>query len=264
MAALELDDSNSEFDKQFTNMAKELLENLEKKDMAGAVTVIQELQKVRDQSLYNEIGRLTRALHESIKNFRLETANAESPEGGDSELEQASHRLSYVVDMTAKAANKTMDKVEESMPISENIAAEASEISQEWKRFLRKELKPDEFRELVKRVSNFLDQTDQGTKQLNANLSEILLAQDFQDLTGQVINRVTSLVVDVEKRLVNLVAMAGQVDQMTGIQHGEIKSDMAEKFNEERGEGPQMKAEEREDVVAGQDDVDDLLSSLGF
>lgn len=259
MTALELDDSGIEFEKLFSDKAKELMERLEKNDVAGAVGLIQELQKVRDESLYQEIGRLTRALHESIKKFRLDS----NVQGAASDIDDAHEGLAYVVDMTAKAANKTMDKVEESMPLSEDIAMHAADINQQWKRFLNKDMTPGEFRDLTRRISDFLDLTGVNTKKINGNLSEILLAQDFQDLTGQVIQKITSMVNDVEKRLVNLVLMAGQVDKMTGIQHGEIIVDQQE-VDINKGVGPQLDAENKEDVAANQDDVDDLLSSLGF
>ena len=87
----------------------------------------------------------------------------------------------------------------------------------------------------------------------------------FQDLTGQVIQRITNMITDVESRLVNLVAMAGHVDQMTGIQHKEpdnTETDIEDDPN--KGVGPQLNAEDNEDVASNQDDVDDLLSSLGF
>lgn len=259
MSGLQLQDEDLAFEEQFAIKASELLDKLKDKDVAGAVALIQELQRIRDESLYQEIGRLTRALHEAIKNFQIETKGA-SP---DSEMEHASDRLAYVVEMTAKAANKTMDLVEVSMPISESISAEADELSQEWQRFLRKELKPQEFRDLTQRVAGFLENTSKSSRQLNGHLSDILLAQDFQDLTGQVINRVTDLVTDVEARLVKLVAMAGHVDQITGIEHGEI---IIEKpvHDPLKGEGPQLNADEKAHVVSSQDDVDDLLSSLGF
>lgn len=259
MAALELDGSDSEFEKQFSDKAKELMERLENNDVAGAVGLIQDLQRVRDESLYQEIGRLTRALHESIKNFRLDG----NVQGAGSDIDEANEGLNYVVEMTAKAANTTMDKVEDSMPLSEAIAAESAEISEQWQRFLKKEMAPAEFRDLTKRISEFLESTQKHTSGINSNLNDILLAQDFQDLTGQVIQRITKMVTDVESRLVNLVAMAGHVDQMTGIQHGEIEVE-EEEDDPMKGVGPQVNAEEKEDVASSQDEVDDLLSSLGF
>jgi chemotaxis protein CheZ len=259
MAAVELDSANGEFEKLFSDKAKELMARLEQNDLTGAVGLIQDLQKVRDENLYQEIGQLTRALHESIKKFRLDS----SVQGAGSDIDEANEGLAYVVNMTAKAANTTMDKVEESMPLSEGIASSSAEINQEWKRFLKKELGPAEFRDLTKRITEFLESTDSSTRKINKNLSDILLAQDFQDLTGQVIQKITTMVTDVESRLVNLVAMAGHVDQLTGISHGKIEVEQKEE-DLEQGVGPQLNAENEEDVAAGQDDVDDLLSSLGF
>jgi chemotaxis protein CheZ len=259
MAEADIKNSSNEFAKLFSEKASELMDRLEKNDLAGAVGLIQDLQKVRDENLYQEIGHLTRALHESIKNFKLNG----NVSGAGSDIDEAHEGLSYVVDMTAKAANKTMDKVDESMPLSEAIANEALEIKQEWNRFLNKDMSANEFRDLTKRISTFLENTDKNTRKLNGNLSDILLAQDFQDLTGQVIQRITAMITDVESRLVNLVAMAGHVDQMTGIKHNDIEV-AAEEKDPHKGVGPQLNAEDNEDVASNQDDVDDLLSSLGF
>ncbi|OUS40267.1 protein phosphatase, partial [Oleispira antarctica] len=91
------------------------------------------------------------------------------------------------------------------------------------------------------------------------------MAQDFQDLTGQVIQRVTKLVAEVETRLVDLVAMAGEVDRITGISHGESHQNEPPQEEDKKiiAEGPQIDTS-IDGVVDGQDDVDDLLSSLGF
>jgi len=260
MAALELnDDSTSEFGKLFGEKAKELTDRLENNDISGAVAMIHDLQKVRDENLYQEIGRLTRALHDSIKNFKLDS----TVQGAGSEIDEAHEGLAYVVEMTAKAANKTMDMVDIALPLSESISSEAVDIRQDWQRFISKDISPDEFRDLTKRITVFLDNTEENTKKLNGSLNDILLAQDFQDLTGQVIQKVTTMVTDVESRLVNLVAMAGHVDQMTGIKHAKV--DVASEVDDPtKGVGPQINAEDNEDVASNQDDVDDLLSSLGF
>ena len=74
--------------------------------------------------------------------------------------------------------------------------------------------------------------------------------------------RVTNLVRDVEQRLVNLVAMAGHIDKMTGMSHEDLNK-MASEGDAMKGIGPQVNTDVA-DVVSGQDDVDDLLSSLGF
>ena len=252
----------SGFEEQLKSQASNLKDLVDSGDISQALKVISELNATRDQSLYQEVGRLTRTLHESIRNFHIDTADQGGGQDELSKIDDASDRLSYVVDMTNKAANRTLDLVEESMPIASEMKEEASNLKSEWGKLRRREMKPDEFRLLYKRMDLFLDKLNKQSDKVYRNLSDILLAQDFQDLTGQVIKRVTGLVQEVEENLVSLVAMAGKVDQITGTVHEGLEQEQQEDI--ERGEGPQMHAEERADVVSSQDDVDDLLSSLGF
>lgn len=244
---------------KLAQQASELAESVNAGDYVRAMTLINELSEVRDQSLYREVGRLTRSLHEAIRNFQIDPTSAEQKEVL-SKMTDASDRLSYVVQMTGQAANRTMDLVEESMPMAHAMRDEAVELRDEWQRLRRREMEPAEFRELYGRIDTFFNSLSSDSDSLYQNLSEILIAQDFQDLTGQVIQKVTALVNEVEDNLLSLVVMAGNVDQLTGTVHQiEEKEESAEK-----GVGPQINADRREDVVSGQDDVDDLLSSLGF
>ncbi|QSP94385.1 protein phosphatase CheZ [Marinobacter salinisoli] len=239
--------------------ASELSRHLEAGDYAQAMSVINELSEVRDQSLYREVGRLTRSLHEAIRNFQIDPRSPQQREAL-SKMSDASDRLAYVVQMTSEAANRTMDLVEESMPLAGAASEEASALRQEWQRLGRREMKPDEFRALYGRMDRFLDGLTRDAGAVYSNLSDILLAQGFQDLTGQVIEKVTALVKEVEDQMLSLVVMASHVDQLTGTVH---QIDAVE-VSPEEGVGPQIRANERADVVSGQDDVDDLLSSLGF
>jgi len=245
------------FEEILKAQANQLKDLVDSGDVSGALSIISELTETRDKTLYQEVGRLTRSLHESIRNFHVDGEAADNSEL--STIEDASDRLAYVVDMTSKAANKTLDLVEDTMPVASNISVEAKKLKEDWSRLQRKEMKPEEFRTLTATMGTFLTKLCDDSDKVYDNLSQILLAQDFQDLTGQVINRVTGLVKDVEENLVNLVAMAGKVDQITGTVHEIEKQETGIE-----GEGPQMHADEKEGVVSGQDDVDDLLSSLGF
>lgn len=248
-----------EVTEKLQRQAAELAESVDAGDYAKAMTLINELSEVRDQSLYREVGRLTRSLHEAIRNFQIDPRNAEQQEAL-SKMTDASDRLEYVVQMTGEAANRTMDLVEETMPVANAFREEAASLRDEWQRLRRREMQPAEFRELYVRIDRFFVSTASDADTMYNNLSEILLAQDYQDLTGQVIQKVTALVKEVEEQMLSLVVMASHVDQLTGTVHQiEEKEESAEK-----GVGPQIKADEREDVVSGQDDVDDLLSSLGF
>jgi chemotaxis protein CheZ len=253
----EMGGSFDEFENSLKVQSSKLKSLVDDGDVAGALEVISELNNARDTRLYLEVGLLTRSLHESIRNFQIDSSGSTTEEL--SKIEDASDRLAYVVEMTNKAANKTLDLVEETMPFAAQMKNEAQSLKQEWDRLRRKEMTPGEFRKLTTRIDTFLEALTKDSGKVHENLSAILLTQDFQDLTGQVINRVTSLVKDVEENLVNLVRMAGSVDAITGTVH-----DLAEVENGIEGEGPQMNAAQREDVVSGQDDVDDLLSSLGF
>ncbi|OEY67088.1 protein phosphatase CheZ [Marinobacter sp. X15-166B] len=254
---------NSSFDPDVVDALKsqatELVAQVNAGDYARAMTLINDLNEVRDQSLYREVGRLTRSLHEAINNFQIDPRNSEQKEAL-SKMADASDRLEYVVQMTSQAANRTMDLVEDAMPRARALQAQATSLRDDWQRLRRREMQPAEFRELYGRIDRFFVSLSEESEGIYNSLSEILLAQDFQDLTGQVIQKVTSLVREVEENLLSLVVMASHVDQMTGTVHD--LSSMA--ISAEQGVGPQMNAAERTDVVSGQSDVDDLLSSLGF
>ena len=251
---------DAEVTEKLKAQATELVEQVNAGDYASAMRVINDLNEVRDQSLYREVGRLTRSLHEAIRNFQIDPQNPEQQEAL-SKMSDASDRLEYVVKMTSKAANRTMDLVEDAMPRANAMREQAQSLRDDWQRLRRREMAPAEFRDLYGRIDRFFVTMADDADAMYGNLSEILLAQDFQDLTGQVIQKVTTLVKEVEEHLLSLVVMASHVDQLTGTVH-EISA--REEDSPEKGQGPQIRAGERADVVSGQDDVDDLLSSLGF
>ena len=262
---MEHDDSTlGDLESTLKSNARDLVDSLEQGNFGAAVQLINELNKVRDRGLYHEVGKLTRELHNAIVNFQLDPRMPHAQEL--SQIADATERLNYVVTMTEKAANRTMDLVEQSAPLVNDLSDEAQSLSVEWGRFMRREIGADGFRELAKRVELFLARSERDGAKLSGHLNDILLAQDYQDLTGQVIKRVTQLVTEVESNLLKLMLMASQVDRFAGIQHNhDVLRAEQEKLKEpSRGEGPQIHADKRDDVVSGQVDVDDLLSSLGF
>ncbi|HET8708011.1 MAG TPA: protein phosphatase CheZ [Pseudomonadales bacterium] len=252
--------ANQTFEGSLMDHAKDLLTQLETGNAEAAMRTIETLHQARDWGLYHEIGKLTRSLHDAIMNFHIHVNIDGEMQKEMSRMADASDRLGYVIKLTEKAANRTMDMVEETVPLSAELGRRASELHQHWQRLIRRELKPEEFRELSKQMDAFLEYTAAEAGRIDSNLNNILLAQDFQDLTGQVIKRVITLVQEVEDSLVNLVKVASRVENMTGIKyvptHSHVESIEAE--------GPIVNAEQRDDVVKGQDDVDALLSSLGF
>jgi len=258
------DSTMGDFESTLKKHAQELVTSLEKGKFGDAVQLIHELNQTRDRGLYQEVGKLTRELHSAIVNFQIDPHMPQAEEV--SQITDATERLSYVVRLTEGAANRTMDLVEQSTPLMNGLSADAKALSADWGRFMRREIGAEEFRDLARRVDGFLTRSENETHEVASHLNDILLAQDYQDLTGQVIKRVTQLVTEVESNLLKLVLMASQVDRFAGIEHDQEvfrKQKEQEKLHS-KGEGPQIHADKREDVVSGQDDVDDLLSSLGF
>lgn len=267
MASQEQTSFNEGFVSELKECAKLLSEKLQSNEFEEASLLIQSITQARDRHIFQSVGRLTRGLHNAIVNFNVDAdLTKEPPKIANSDIHDASSRLNYVIELTQKAAEKTMDVVDEAAPIAMNLGQEASSLRGEWARLKRREMKADEFRVLYERMDNFLGQMVTGTEQLSKNLQDIVLEQGFQDLTGQVLKRVIGLINDVEKDLVSLVRIAGQVEEITGLANDSetLAHDMEIMHKRKtEAEGPQIN-KERADVVSGQDDVDDLLSSLGF
>ena len=268
------------FEQTLQIKAQDLLEQLNKGDFAGAMQILAELSDARNTMLYNEVGRLTRGLHEAIKQFNIDVEKAaqiQATKHDDadtlSEVHNAHERLNYVLELTENAANKTMDMVDACMPIAGELGEQAGMLRQDWQKMADEQSSMSELKDLGRTTETFLQEIEKGSGQLQSNFTEILLAQGFQDITGQLITRVNTLVNDVEQSLINLVVVAGKVDRITGInreqdEHAEQaeveEQTKAEEEANVKGHGPTVLKEEIADVVSGQDDVDDLLSSLGF
>lgn len=241
--------------------AKSMVEKLENGDSLEAFKVLEELNRAKDVTLFEELGRLTRSLHNAITDFHIDIGLAQEDQKEISRISDASDRLGYVISLTEDAANKTMDMVEEAIPTAKKIQMTAADLKPEWDKVLKGEIDPAQFRALHTKMGVFLDGTITASEELSQSLSNILLAQDYQDLTGQVIKRVIQLVQELESSLVDIVKTAGTVEELAGIETSALTDD-AKPATE--AEGPIINKEKRSDVVSGQDDVDDLLSSLGF
>ncbi|WP_188151642.1 protein phosphatase CheZ [Teredinibacter waterburyi] len=252
---------------QLQDCANHLVEKLQSDNLDEASEMIHDLVEARNQHIFKSVGQLTRGLHNAIVNFHVDAdMDSEPPEVNNSEIKDASNRLQYVITKTQEAADKTMDKVEAVAPIAMNLGLEATRLREEWHRLKRREMTKEEFRDLYNQMGDFLDQMDEGTTTLNKSLQDIILEQGYQDLTGQVLRKVIGLVTDVESELVKLMRIAGQVEQVTGLAKNpeSVRDPNIVKQRDTVAEGPQINAESRTDVVSGQDEVDDLLSSLGF
>lgn len=230
---------------------KDLLAALEKGDATGASEVIDDLTKVRETEIYKEMGRITRELHDAISAFGMDEQISVLAQ---SEIPDARQRLHHVIDMTDQAANKTLSEVEESLPICEELEKRSSELHDDWSRFTQRNMDLNEFKQLAKRMDEFFSVNTGDAGKLRTSLTNVLMAQDFQDLTSQIIKKVIKLVEEVEGNLVEIIKLTGSLDK-----------DKEVTVREDKLAGPVVPGvNDGGTTVSGQDDVDELLSSLGF
>ncbi|WP_035384092.1 protein phosphatase CheZ [Ferriphaselus sp. R-1] len=199
-----------------------------------------------DGHVINRIGQMTRALHDSLRELgfdkNLERAAAAIPDARD--------RLNYVAAMTEQAAERVLNATEAAQPILNKVEDEAHRLATQWQMLFDQQLTPEQFKSLATQTHAYLIEVPKQTKAASAQLREIMMAQDFQDLTGQVIKKIMEVTQQLEQQMVSLL-----VDSVPA---AALKADSG-LLN-----GPVIKAEGRSDVVTSQDQVDDLLDSLGF
>ncbi len=232
---------------------KDLLALMEAGELEKAQDSLDELADIRENEMYQEIGKLTRELHDSINTFGLDDRLADIAED---EIPDARQRLAHVITMTDEAANSTLTAVEESMPLCDKLLSETRDIENEWQRFSNREITLSEFKKLSTELKSYFETNTNSAAKINENLSSVLMAQGFQDLTSQIIKRVITLVEEVETSMVSIIQLSGK----------QSLDKLSPKKEEEHGglDGPVIPGLASSDTVSGQDEVDDLLSSLGF
>lgn len=240
---------------EYRTLARQLIERLESDDDSAADETIDRLARLRETELFRELGVLTRSLHEALKSFKVDTRLSDI---AVNEIPDARERLNHVIDMTQRAADRTLSAIESTLPLADEVGAQARELGERWRRFRSRDMGVEEFRDLSRDLETFLALAERNGATLQSSLSDALMAQDYQDLTGQIIRRVIHLVQELEDSLVDLV-------RISGARMAEEKPVPADNPDESgtRGYGPAVPGQDQ-DVVSGQDEVDDLLSSLGF
>ncbi|MBI1398484.1 MAG: protein phosphatase CheZ [Betaproteobacteria bacterium] len=195
----------------------------------------------------NRLGQLTRSLHDSMRELGYDRMIEEAAKA----IPDAQDRLQYVASMTEQAASRTLSATEAAQPIQEQISADAVALSSDWDRLFSNEMSVEDFKGLAARTRSFLHDVPSRAKDTNDHLLEIMMAQDFQDLTGQVIKKMMEMTRKVEQQLLELL-----LDQ--------LPQDRRMQIQEKGLAGPVIKKEGSPDVVTDQTQVDDLLESLGF
>lgn len=202
----------------------------------------------KQEVVFNRIGHMARALHDTLgqlgyDKFLEKTVSA---------LPDAKDRLAYVANLTEQAACRVLNATDIANPLVDDIETASRALGQRWDKVFANQLGAGEFKALAAETRAFLnEQLPQKTQATHAQLTEIMMAQDFQDLTGQVIKKIVVLAQELESGLmgvlIEVLPETRRTDEVNNLMNG-----------------PVINAEGRADVVVNQEQVDDLLDSLGF
>ncbi|RJS95181.1 protein phosphatase CheZ [Salinisphaera sp. Q1T1-3] len=212
--------------------------------------------ETQNGELIDRIGQLTRALRDSMCELGL-----------DKEVEQAARaipdardRLAYIAETTEAAAERALAAIEVAKPVQASLSEDAQALSARWDRWFEAPEDLSDARELVADTRSYLQQLPAQTREINAQLHEIMMAQDFQDLTGQVVGKLVGVIRRIESQLVEVL-----IEHMPEAAEYRDRRD-ADQADDESGllNGPQINVTEKTDVVTNQAQVDDLLDELGF
>jgi len=202
------------------------------------------------EEAFSRLGAITREMHEALTVLGGNQLHAIVEE-----IPNARDRLAYVGKMTEDAANKVLNLVDKAKPDCDDLSKRGLELAQSIARMAdAPEIDAERARGLMRVCGKFAEQTARFAGDQSAALSDIMMAQDFQDLSGQVIKKVIDIITRTEMQLVQLLidsSPAATAD--TSTQQGEVTVD------NHVLEGPQTA-----DTALQQSDVDDLLASLGF
>lgn len=190
--------------------------------------------------VFLQIGTITRLLHDTLSQVGVMPKLQQAADG----LPDARSRLNYIADKTAAAANKVLNSVDQAKAEHELIARQTRELAAK--------LTADPVRAVASgAVLNFVGDVEASTSRIDQHLTDIMMAQDFHDLTGQVVQKVVRLANELEDSLLKLLVQVIPEDQLEKVEAGFLN-------------GPVVNPEGRTDVVTNQEQVDDLLASLGF
>jgi chemotaxis protein CheZ len=195
---------------------------------------------VSPTEVFIQVGTITRLLHDTLAQLGVMPQLQRAADG----IPDARSRLNYIAEKTASAADKVLNSVDAAKADHAHIAAATRELA--------RCLTEDPVRAVASgAVLNFVGDVEASTARIDQHLTDIMLAQDFHDLTGQVVAKVVALANDLEGSLVKLLVQVVPPDQVHKVEQAMLH-------------GPVVDPTGRTDVVSNQDEVDDLLATLGF
>lgn len=202
----------------------------------------------QQEAVFNRIGHMARELHDTLRQLGYDKLLEQTM----SALPDAKDRLAYVANLTEQAACRVLNATDIASPLVADIETSAKALGTRWDKVFANQLGVDEFKTLAADTRAYLNQqVPEKAQATHAQLTEIMMAQDFQDLTGQVIKKIVALAQTLEQSMMGLLIEVVPEQRRTE----EVNNLM---------NGPVISAEGRNDVVVNQAQVDDLLDSLGF
>jgi chemotaxis protein CheZ len=198
------------------------------------------VQAASTTEVFLQLGAITRLLHDTLSQVGVMPQLQRAADG----LPDARSRLNYIAEKTAAAAEKVLNSVDQAKAEHQRIAEQTREMA--------RAIVDDPVKAVAGgAVMNFVGDVEAATERIDQHLTDIMMAQDFHDLTGQVVAKVVGVANDLEESLLKLLMQV-------------VPADQAEKVEQAFLPGPVVNAEGRTDVVTNQEQVDDLLASLGF
>jgi chemotaxis protein CheZ len=197
--------------------------------------------------VFNRLGHMARQLHDSLRELGYDKALEESAR----QIPDARQRLTYIAQMTEQAASRVLNATDIAKPLQDDLLVKTEALAGRWQRMFSSQLSVDEFKALAVDSREFFRDAPGKIKTTNEQLMEIMIAQDFQDLTGQVIRKVVDLVQGLESQLLQVLIEAMPAERRVDAGNGLLN-------------GPVIDGVGRTDVVGSQSQVDELLESLGF
>ncbi|NRR32862.1 protein phosphatase CheZ [Oxalobacteraceae bacterium] len=204
-----------------------------------------DIDPATDKPMFERLGGIVRLLHDSLRELGYDKALTEA----SSQINDAQDRLEYVATLTEQAANKVLNTLDEGMPAQDVLSKQSKDMEVRWAALFAGTLSLDEFKQLAGDSKAFAQAVSEATEAEKARLLEIMMAQDFQDITGQLIKKVVTITKTVEHELAELLRDNAPPAVREKIAQKEV-SLMS---------GPSAPA-----VALNQDNVDDLLADLGF